>query len=156
MRTLWTTGSGPDPALRQVSTGQLPSAVATATVGGAEVIVTLTERHEDFDCHLADLHATRCPRPGMRMRDRATGELIRTDRYPLEADAEQLAVVGDRALAVVILDPGGAPVPVDLETGRRIGGLPGHDDAKWVEHLAAVDTDDGPVVVTAPCPSSTW
>ncbi|GIF69427.1 hypothetical protein Ais01nite_74620 [Asanoa ishikariensis] len=110
MRTVWTTDLGPDPALRQTFAADQPSAVAPAVVGGADVLVTLAEEHEDFDCHLGVLHHERCPEPGMRIWDRATGTLIRAvpdvcdngTGYPavlvtVVVDGRPLAVVRDWA-----------------------------------------------------------
>nr|BFE59917.1 hypothetical protein GCM10020063_044430 [Dactylosporangium thailandense] len=64
MRTLWTTDRGADLALRQTFAADRPSAVATAVVGGVDILVTLVDEHEDFDCHLGDLHHERCPERG--------------------------------------------------------------------------------------------
>ncbi|WP_328472102.1 WD40 repeat domain-containing protein [Actinoplanes sp. NBC_00393] len=149
MRIVWTTDQGPDPALRQVFRAAQPSAVAAAVVDGREVVVTLVDEHEDFDCELGELHFERCPEPGLRVWDRATGTLIRTvsgvcdngTGYPallavVEMDGHPLAVVGDWARP---------PKLVDLAAGRRIGSLAGHDDTVQVQGIAV----DGTVVVTA-------
>ena len=153
MRTVWTTDSGPDPALRKVFAADRPSAVATAVVGGIDVLVTLTDEHEDFDCHLGELHRERCPEPGLRIWDRGTGALIRAVHDVCDNGTGHPAVlvtvlVDGRPLAVV-RDWARPPKVVDLETGRRVGALPGHDDAMDVQDLATAESADGPVVVTA-------
>ena len=153
MRTLWTTDRGPDPALRHVFAADRPAAVATAVVGGVEVVVTLVDEHEDFDCHLGDLHHQRCPEPGMRVWNRATGALIRAVRDVCDNGTGYPAVlvtvtVAGRPLAVV-RDWARPPKVVDLETGSRVGALPGHDGAADVQAIASVELADGPAVVTA-------
>ncbi|MET7394067.1 WD40 repeat domain-containing protein [Dactylosporangium sp. NPDC005572] len=153
MRTVWTTDQGPDPALRQTFAADRPAAVAAAVVGGIDVLVTLVDEHEDFDCHLGDLHHERCPEHGMRIWDRATGTLIRAVPVVCDNSAGYPAVlvtvvVGGRPLAVV-RDWARPPKVVDLETGRRIGTLPGHEGATEVQDIATVELADGPAVVTA-------
>ncbi|MEU4425509.1 WD40 repeat domain-containing protein [Actinoplanes sp. NPDC024001] len=146
MRILWTTGRGPDPALRQVFRADRPSAVAAAVVDGAEVLVTLTDEHEDFDCELGELHETRCPEPGLRVWERATGRLIRTvpgvcdngTGFPaqlvtVQLDGRPFAVVGDWSRP---------PKLVDLSTGERAGSVPGPED---IHEIAGTGT----AVVTA-------
>jgi WD40 repeat protein len=149
MRVAWTTYPGPDPALTLAFPADRPAAVATAVVEGRPVLVTLTDEHEDFDCELGDLHAQRCPEPGLRIWDRASGDLVRSNvkicdngtGHParlitLESGGRWLAVVGDWARP---------PKLVDLGSGRVLGPLPGHEDARDVQDLAVVD---GPRVVT--------
>jgi WD40 repeat protein len=152
VRTLWTTDPGPDPALRLAFPADRPATLATAVVGGVEALVTLVDEHEDFDCHLGDLHNEACPGPGLRVWDRATGALIRSvgdvcdngTGYP--ALLATMAVAG-RPLAVVG-DWARPPKVIDLETGRRVGALPGHDDAAEVHDIATAELPDGPAVVT--------
>jgi WD40 repeat protein len=152
MRTLWTTDPGPDPALRQIFAADRPSAVATAVVSGVEVVVTLVDEHEDFDCHLGGLHHERCPEPGVRIWDRASGALIRAVRdvcdngtgYP----AVLVTVTVDGGPLAVVRDWARPPKVVDLETGRRVGTLPGHDNATDVQVIAIVELAEGPAVVT--------
>ncbi|GAA2711852.1 WD40 repeat domain-containing protein [Actinoplanes palleronii] len=147
MRVLWSTWSGPDPALRQVFAADQPAALATAVVGGVEVVVTLTEGHEDFDCNLGDLHHQRCPEPGMRIWERATGALLRTVPEVGSSALLVTVVVDGRPLAVV-REWARPPTVVDLETGRGLGTLPGHDSALDVQDMTAVMLADGPAVVT--------
>jgi hypothetical protein len=131
-----------------------PSAVATAVVGGVEAVVTLVDEHEDFDCHLGDLHHERCSKPGIRVWDRAAGALIRaiSDVCDNGTGGPQgvlvTVVVNGRPLAVV-RDWARPPKLVDLEAGHRVGTLPGHDDATEVQDIVAVNLADGPGVVTA-------
>jgi WD40 repeat protein len=145
---LWTTGTGPDPALRQVFAADRPAAVATAVVDGVDVLVTVTDEHEDFDCDLGSRHVGRCPGPGLRIWDRATGTLIRVVPDVCDNGIGEPAVlvtteVDGRPVAVV-RDWARPPKVIDLGTGRRLGALPGHDDAKDVQDIATV----GPAVVT--------
>ncbi|KUL21718.1 WD40 repeat domain-containing protein [Actinoplanes awajinensis] len=147
MRTLWSTWSGPDPALRQVFAADQPAALAAAVVGGVDVLVTLTDQHEDFDCHLGDLHHERCPEPGLRIWDRATGALLRTVPDVGSSALFVTVVVDGRPLAV-IRDWARAPKLVDLETGKDLGTLPGHDDARDVQDMTTAVLADGPAVVT--------
>lgn len=142
MRIRWTTDRGPDPALRPVFRADRPAAVASAVVGGADVLVTLVDEHEDFDCDLGSLHHLRCPPPGMRVWDRATGRLLRA--IPGVCDngtghpAVLATVVADGRPLAVVRDWARPPKVVDLETGRRAGILPGHDDAADVQDIVAV------------------
>jgi WD40 repeat protein len=153
MHIRWTTDPGPDPALRRAFPAGRPAAVATAVAGGTDVVVTLADEHEDFDCPLGELHDERCAEPGMRLWDRATGALIRAvdgvcdngTGYP----AVLVTVVLDGRPLAVVRDWARPPKVIDLETGRRIGTLPGHDDAADVQDIATAEVAGGPAVVTA-------
>ncbi|GAA0421614.1 hypothetical protein Aca07nite_10200 [Actinoplanes capillaceus] len=144
MRIAWSTDSGPDPALVRTFPADQPSAVADA----GDLLVTLTEHHEDFDCHLGDLHDRRCPPAGLRIWDKTSGRPLRTVSgvNPGGTGGPMLVttVLDGRTVAVVGLwqEP---PVMLDLATGDRIGVLPGHADATDVQALALAGTD----VVTA-------
>ncbi|MEV0903028.1 WD40 repeat domain-containing protein [Actinoplanes sp. NPDC049802] len=143
MRIAWSTDSGPDPALIRSFPAEQPSAVAVA----GDLLVTLTEHHEDFDCPAPNLHDQRCPSAGLRVWDRASGRLLRTaDVDPGAGTGNPMlvtAVVGGRTVAVAgrWLKP---PVMLDLATGEPIGVLPGHEDATEVQAFALA----GPDVVT--------
>jgi WD40 repeat protein len=152
VRTVWTTDPGPDPALLHAFAADQPAALATTVVGGVEAVVTLVDEHEDFDCHLGDLHHQRCPKSGMRVWDRATGALIRAISDVCDngtGGGVLVTVVVDGRPLAVVRDWARPPKVVDLETGHRIGTLSGHDDATGVQDMFAVNLADGPGVVTA-------